>query len=61
MLKRSKGEKIFAIFNYTGMVLLSLIFLIPVSSSTRWVMSHWAATDWSCRTTRSYVRMPTPC
>ena len=30
MLKRSKGEKIFAIFNYTGMVLLSLIFLIPV-------------------------------
>ncbi len=30
MLKRTKGEKIFAIFNYTGMVLLSLIFLIPV-------------------------------
>lgn len=30
MLKRSKGEKIFAVFNYTGMVLLSLIFLLPV-------------------------------
>jgi putative aldouronate transport system permease protein len=30
MLKRTKGEKIFAIFNYTGLVLLSLIFLLPV-------------------------------
>ena len=30
MLKRTKGEKIFAVFNYIGMVLLSLIFLIPV-------------------------------
>lgn len=30
MLKRTKGEKIFAIFNYAGMVILSLIFLIPV-------------------------------
>ena len=30
MLKRTTGEKVFAVFNYTGMVLLSLIFLIPV-------------------------------
>ncbi len=30
MLKRTKGEKIFAIFNYIGMVILSIIFLIPV-------------------------------
>ncbi len=30
MLKRSKGEKIFAVFNYIFMVLLSLIFLLPV-------------------------------
>ena len=30
MLKRTTGEKVFAVFHYTGMVLLSLIFLIPV-------------------------------
>ena len=30
MLKRSKGEKIFAVFNYTGMVVLCIIFILPV-------------------------------
>ena len=30
MLKRSKGEKIFAVFNYTGMVILCIIFILPV-------------------------------
>lgn len=30
MLKRSKGEKIFAVFNYTGMVILCFIFILPV-------------------------------
>ena len=30
MLKRSKGEKIFAVFNYTGMVFLCIIFILPV-------------------------------
>ena len=29
MLKRSKGEKIFADFNYTGMVILCIIFILP--------------------------------
>lgn len=30
MLKRTKGEKIFAVFNTIGMVLLSLIFILPI-------------------------------
>ena len=30
MLKRSKGEKIFAVFNYTGMIVLCIIFILPV-------------------------------
>lgn len=30
MLKRSKGDKIFAVFNYTGMVILCIIFILPV-------------------------------
>lgn len=30
MLKRSKGEKIFAVFNYTGMSVLCIIFILPV-------------------------------
>ena len=30
MLKRSKGEKIFSVFNYTGMVVLCIIFILPV-------------------------------
>ena len=30
MLKRSKGEKIFAVFNYTGMVVLCIIFILTV-------------------------------
>ena len=30
MLKRSKGEKIFAVFNYTGMVVLCIISILPV-------------------------------
>ena len=30
MLKRSKREKIFAVFNYTGMVVLCIIFILPV-------------------------------
>ena len=30
MLKRTKGEKIFAVFNTIGLVLLSLIFILPI-------------------------------
>ena len=30
MLKRTKGEKIFAVFNTIGMVLLSIIFILPI-------------------------------
>lgn len=30
MLKRTRGQKVFAIFNTAGLILLSLIFLIPV-------------------------------
>ena len=30
MLKRSKGEKIFAVFNYTGMIVLCIIFILSV-------------------------------
>ena len=30
MLKRTKGEKIFAVFNTIGLVLLSVIFIVPI-------------------------------
>ncbi|MBR5109670.1 MAG: carbohydrate ABC transporter permease [Clostridia bacterium] len=30
MLKRTRGEKIFAVFNTIGLVLLSLIFILPI-------------------------------
>ena len=30
MLKRTTGQKIFAVFNTIGLLLLSLIFLLPV-------------------------------
>ena len=58
MLKRSKGEKIFAVFNYTGMVILCIIFILPVwhvfcasFSDAGWVLNQsgiiWQIHDFS--------------